>query len=72
MKPGDTTTFFGTEYIAVFYRNHPANLNPEHGDPQCRICQLAPNFCKLNDECHGSVPFVFVKSNILKAISSAL
>lgn len=72
MTPGDTKTFFGIEYTAISYRHHPANLNPIHGDPQCRICQLAPNFCKLHDECHGSVPFVFVKSNILKAIASAI
>lgn len=71
MKPGDTTTFFGTEYLAVFYRN-PATLNPEHGDPQCRICQLAPNFCKLHDECHGRLPFVFVKLDICKALCSAV
>lgn len=72
MTPGDTITFFGNEYTAVYYRNHPANLNPEHGDPQCRICQLAPNFCKMHDECHGSLPFFFAKSKIVKAISSAI
>ena len=65
-------TFFGQDYTAIAYRSHPATLNPEYGDPQCRICQLAPNFCKLHDECHGSKPFVFVRTDIFNAMNSAL
>lgn len=65
-------TFFGNDYTSVAYKTPPANLNPEHGDPQCRICQLSPNFCKLHDECHGSQPFIFVRSEMITAITSVL
>lgn len=67
MTTGDKVTFNGKDYIAVRYKD-PFTLNPEQGDPQCRICQLAPNFCKLYDECHSTIPFVFVKSDIFDAI----
>ena len=72
MTIGENTNYNGTDYTAVAYKMHPAELSPNQGDPQCRICQLAPNLCEMHDECHSSRPFIFVKSDILKAMAAAI
>lgn len=68
-KINDTVEFFGNEYIAVEYKEQPAVFFPnEDDDQQCRVCQLAPNYCKMNDDCHGDRPFVFVKAEHVKVM----
>lgn len=68
-KINDTVEFFGNEYIAVEYKEQPAVFFPnEDDDQQCRVCQLAPNYCKMKDDCHGDRPFVFVKAEHVMAM----
>lgn len=67
-KINDEVTFFGNTYMAVEYDGRPAEFFPTDDDDQCRICQLAPNFCKMKDDCHGDTPFVFVKSSHVMAM----
>lgn len=69
MKPGDTITINGREYTAVYYSERPAEMLPTSDDPQCKICPLAPHICKIQDECHGAVPFVLVETRMAKAMN---
>lgn len=64
----DTVEFFGNQYIAVEYIERPADFFPTDDDQQCRVCQLAPNYCKMKDDCHGDDPFVFVKAEQVRAM----
>jgi hypothetical protein len=70
-KINDTVEFFGNQYIAVEYTERPADFFPTDDDQQCRVCQLAPNFCKMKEDCHGDTPFVFVKSAHAKMMENA-
>lgn len=72
MKIGDRTTTNGNGYVAIAYRRFPADFFPTDDDQQCRICQLAPNFCKMMDDCHGIAPFVFVKADIFDAMKTTI
>ena len=70
-KINDEVTFFGNTYTAVEYTERPADFFPTDDDQQCRICQLAPNYCKMKGDCHGETPFVFVKSDHAKMMENA-
>lgn len=64
-------TYNGKQYTAVPYDGRPADFMPdEDEDPQCKLCALMPNWCGMRDECHGTQPFVFVKSRYTKAMEN--
>ena len=72
-KINDTVEFFGKQFVAVEYMKRPADERPADffptdDDQQCRVCQLAPNYCKMKDDCHGENPFVFVKAEQVRAM----
>lgn len=71
MKIGEEKEYFGQTYTAVAYNERPADFMPtdDDTDDQCRICAVEPNYCKMKDQCHGVVPFIFVKSIYVKAMS---
>lgn len=68
MRINETTEYFGKSYMAVEYEGQPADFMPSDDDPQCKICAVAPNYCKMRNECHGETPFVFVKTEYANAM----
>ena len=70
MKIGEEKEYWGQRYTAVAYNERPADFIPNDDDAQCKICAIEPNYCKMQDECHGAVPFIFVKSIYIKAMSN--
>lgn len=71
MSIDDTVTFFGHEYTAVEYTERPADFMPSDDDPQCKICAIEPNYCKMMEECHSEIPFIFVKTEYVKMMDIA-
>lgn len=70
MRINDTKDYFGKSYTAVEYVGQPADFQPTDDDPQCKICAVEPNYCKMMAECHCEQnPFVFVKTKYAKAMS---
>lgn len=69
MKIGEERQFFGKSYTAVYYKGIPADFRPSDDDAQCKICAIEPNYCKMMEQCHGVVPFIFVKTEYVKAMS---
>lgn len=67
-KINDTVEFWGNRYVAVEYTERPADFFPTGDDDQCRICQLSQNYCKMKEDCHGVLPFVFVKAEHVKVM----
>lgn len=67
-KINDEVTFFGNTYMAVEYDGRPADFFPTDDDAQCKICAIEPNYCKMMEQCHGAVPFIFVKTEYVKAM----
>ncbi len=68
MRINDKKEYFGKSYTAVEYNGEPADFMPTDDDPQCKICAVEPNYCKMRNECHGETPFVFVKSEYASAM----
>lgn len=69
MRINDTKEYFGKSYTAVEY-TEPLDFQPTDDDPQCKICAVEPNYCKMQSECHSKEnPFVFVKSDYARAMS---
>lgn len=74
MKIGEEKEYFGKSYTAVYYNGMPSDIRPSDDDsmfddPKCKICAVEPNYCKMQDECNGNVPFIFLKSEYVKAMS---
>lgn len=62
-------TYNGTEYTKVKFNGRPAEFLPDNDeDAQCKLCALMPSYCKMQDECHGTQPYIFVKSRFIDAI----
>jgi len=72
MSINDTKEYFGKSYMAVEYNGKPSDFLPSDDDPQCKICAVEPNYCGMCDECHGDVPFVFVKTDYAKAMETVM
>ena len=71
MKINDIMEYFGKSYVAVEYNGRPADFQPTDDDPQCKICAVSPNYCKMIGECHRDEnPFVFVKLEFANAMST--
>ncbi len=70
MRINDTKEYFGKSYTAVEY-TEPLDFQPTDDDPQCKICAVEPNYCKMMDECHSEeCPFIFVKTEYANAMST--
>lgn len=69
MRINETKEYFGKSYYAVEYNGAPADFLPSEDDPQCKICAVEPNYCGMQKECHGEVPFVFIKSEYANAMN---
>jgi hypothetical protein len=77
MSINDTKEYFGKSYMAVEYNGKPSDFMPSDfmpsdDDPQCKICAVEPNYCGMCDECHGDIPFVFVKTDYAKAMETVM
>lgn len=72
MKIGETVEFWGNEYTAVYYNGIPSDFLPTDDDAQCKICAIEPNYCKMMEQCHGVVPFIFVKTEYVKAMACGI
>lgn len=68
MSINDTKEYFGKSYTAVEYIE-PIDFIPTDDDMQCRICAVEPFFCEMKNECHGEIPFVFVKTEYADAMN---
>ncbi len=71
MSIDDTKEYFGKSYTAVEYKGRPSDFLPSEDDPQCKICAIEPNYCKMMDECHSEIPFIFVKTEYVKMMDIA-
>ena len=72
MRIGETTEYHGTEYTAVAYNERPADFMPTDDDPQCKLCAVMPNYCRMQDECHGTPAFVLVKTRYIEGMKNLI
>lgn len=70
MTIGEEKEYHGTMYTAVRWNGVPSDFRPSEDDPQCKLCAVSPTYCKMMDDCHGSVAFIFVQKRYIKALAT--